>query len=77
MNYRQCLTAQAVSDASSPTLADHGVYAIHLHIYFVTKYRRKFFTAPLIERMMQSAKAFVKRTRAKFYRVGTLAEFHA
>ncbi|HEY9674276.1 MAG TPA: hypothetical protein V6D11_22745 [Waterburya sp.] len=66
MNYRLSRKALAVSDASSPTLADHGVYAVHLHIYFVTKYRRKFFTAPMIERMIQSAKAFVKRTRAKF-----------
>jgi putative transposase len=33
--------------------ANHSVYAIHLHIYFVTKYRRKFLTAPMIARIKE------------------------
>jgi putative transposase len=33
--------------------ASHSVYAIHLHKNFVTKYRRKFLTAPMIARILE------------------------
>lgn len=33
--------------------AAHSVYAIHLHIYFVTKYRKKILTAPMIARIKE------------------------
>lgn len=33
--------------------ASHIVYAIHLHIYFVTKYRRKVFTSKMIARIKE------------------------
>ncbi len=33
--------------------ASHLVYSIHLHLYFVTKYRRKVLTAPMIARIKE------------------------
>ena len=34
-----------------PRKGSHSVYSIHLHLVFVTKYRRKVITAPMLERM--------------------------
>ncbi|MGL5719872.1 MAG: IS200/IS605 family transposase [Alphaproteobacteria bacterium] len=31
--------------------ANHSVYAIHLHVYLVTKYRRKFLSEPIAKRV--------------------------
>ncbi len=33
--------------------AAHSVYAIHLHIYFITKYRRKVLTTPIVKRIVE------------------------
>jgi len=34
-----------------PRKGSHSVYSIHLHLVFVTKYRRKVISAPMLERM--------------------------
>lgn len=54
--------------------AAHGVYAIHLHIYFVTKYRRKFFTAPMIERMMQVCQNICQKNKSEVLEGGAEAD---
>jgi putative transposase len=34
-----------------PRKGSHSVFSIHLHLVFVTKYRRKTITAPILERL--------------------------
>ncbi len=36
-----------------PRKGSHSVYSIHLHLVFVTKYRRKVISAPMLERMSE------------------------
>lgn len=54
--------------------AAHSVYAIHLHVYFVTKYRRKFFTAPMIERMRQVCQSICQKNKCEVLESGAEAD---
>ena len=36
-----------------PPKSSHSVFSVHLHLVFVTKYRRKAITAPMLERLRE------------------------
>jgi putative transposase len=36
-----------------PRKGSHSVFSVHLHFVFVTKYRRKVITAPMLERLRE------------------------
>jgi putative transposase len=63
--------------------ASHSVYAIHLHIYFVTKYRRQVLTAPMIARIkevmnniMQNHKSSILESGAEPDHIHLLVDLH-
>lgn len=63
--------------------ASHSVYAIHLHIYFVTKYRHKFLTALMIARIKevmagicQKHKSFILESGAEPDHIHLLVDLH-
>jgi putative transposase len=51
--------------------SSHSSYSIHLHIIFVTKYRRKVLTAPMVERLREIFSELCERAKS------TLLEFGA
>jgi putative transposase len=50
--------------------ASHSVYAIHLHIYFVTKYRRKVLTAPMITRIKEVVERICQKHKSNILESG-------
>ncbi len=50
--------------------AAHSVYAIHLHIYFVTKYRKKVLTAPMIARIKEVINSICLRHKSSIIESG-------
>lgn len=50
--------------------AAHSVYAIHLHIYFVTKYRCKVLTAPMIGRIVAVSEEICKKNKSAILESG-------
>jgi putative transposase len=50
--------------------ASHSVYAIHLHIYLVTKYRYKVLTTPIVERIVQVVKGICQKHKCEVLEYG-------
>ncbi|MUL35473.1 IS200/IS605 family transposase [Gloeocapsopsis dulcis] len=47
-----------------PRKGSHSVYSIHLHLVFVTKYRRKAISAPMLERMNEIFAQVCRKTNS-------------
>lgn len=52
-----------------PHKGSHSVYSIHLHLVFVTKYRRKVITADMIQRMAEVFQVVARKNKSVILQV--------
>jgi putative transposase len=50
--------------------AAHSAYSIHLHIYLVTRYRRKFLTQPIAELIAETVRGICEKNKSELLEWG-------